>query len=1496
MTTAPLHSRLAAILILTWVGTLSQQAIGQISITEFLADNGDSLVDEDGDPSDWIEITNTGAAAIDLAGWHLSDDITSPTLWTFPQTSIAAGERLLVFASGKDRAVSGAELHTNFSLNSSGEYLALYEPGGTVVASEYNFPEQFEDIAFGVSSGIVTRTPVQPGSPSRYLVPTTVVPNWETAAFNDSVWPQGSNGIGYDEGIGYETFFLTDVGAAMIDTQSTCYARYQFEVSDPAAVQEIELLLRYDDGFVAYINGIAVASANAPAFLTWNSEATAINLDSDAVLQETFDLSSGLSALVTGTNVLAIQGMNAGSGSSDFLIESTLRITAPEPEAIGRIGYLTLPTPAADNGSTVDGFVADTKFSVNRGFHNSPINVAITSATPGAVIYYTTDGTIPTPINSTLYTAPVAISSTTTLRAIATLENYQSTNIDTQSYIFTADVIRQADMDPVVVNSPDYSTTIESDLSGNFPVISLVVNEAAFFGTSGIYSNPENSGRGAEVPVSMEFFDPASGEDFQVDAGIRIHGGNARSHPKKPLRLYFRSEYGPSRLRYPLYEDSPVDSFDQLLLRPGGHDSWSLAETFGRDQDGDIPPHGTLMRDQFLRKTENEMGLLSPHGRYTHVYINARYWGVYDLHERANAAMFESHLGGDEEDYDVLHHPTFVGEDYTVVDGDSGSYETARSIADGGVTSAEQFAELENYLDIDDYIDHLIVRMWSGDYDWCGPISRAGANVTVFGNKNWYAGRRSRGSKTTGFRFFTWDAEMSMGLHLLINLGLATDQRVVDFDLTTARDAGSPVEFYSALRGYAPFQLRFADRLQKHLFNDGMLTATANQNRWEQMRNELNSPIVAESARWGDEGTIASTAFTRNDHWLPEVEWLRDTFMSQRSDLLLSQFRSGGLYPNIEAPSFSQHGGQIASGTDLNITAPSGAIYATTDGSDPYVPGEVEVTTLIDESTTLEVLVPSTSNGGSGLGTTWRNLAPPSNAGSWFIGPGAVGYETDDGSYGPLINIDLQSLMSGINPTAFVRIPFELPADFDGADIDALNLLMKYDDGFLAWINGTLVTSSNAPFTPLWNSPSVGNNPDTQAILFENFDISNSIARLNPGSNMLAIQVVNNTTASSDLLCQPKLTFSTVVSESGPSPTAFEVTGPLNLSESTEVRARSFDTASGEWSALNSAEFLVGELASAANLVVSEFNYHPRDPEGAAELAVASSDTDFEFIELQNIGLNPIDLAGVSFGQGIDFEFGLDTPNRTVAPGAFVLLVENASAFEARYGAAAAALIAGEFDSDSKLSNNGESITINAADGSVIRSFRYEDSAPWPEAADGNGFSLVLNSPESAPDHAVAANWRASGTADGTPGEAEAVSLYDDWREEFFNPAFPAFLLISAPGADPDGDGHQNIMEYALGTNPSDATDIPHLQVSISQDAGSDWLTVQYAQRNPQIDYDLVAEFSSDGKTWTPGALDNVGSPSIDAQGRAVVTKRSTSPLSAADTVLLRLRAEFTGQ
>ncbi len=127
-------------------------ALANPVISEFMASNSRTLADEDGTYSDWIEIHNPTAAALDLGGWYLTDNAGMLTKWKFPAVTVPAGGYLVVFASGKDRTVRPTALHTNFALSASGEYLALVQPDGVTVAHEFApaYPAQTADVSYGL--------------------------------------------------------------------------------------------------------------------------------------------------------------------------------------------------------------------------------------------------------------------------------------------------------------------------------------------------------------------------------------------------------------------------------------------------------------------------------------------------------------------------------------------------------------------------------------------------------------------------------------------------------------------------------------------------------------------------------------------------------------------------------------------------------------------------------------------------------------------------------------------------------------------------------------------------------------------------------------------------------------------------------------------------------------------------------------------------------------------------------------------------------------------------------------------------------------------------------------------------------------------------------------------------------------------------------------------------------------------------------------------------
>ncbi|MBN1672635.1 MAG: lamin tail domain-containing protein [Kiritimatiellae bacterium] len=320
-----------------------------VIINEFLAENEAGLADEDGEHSDWIELRNVSTGTVNLAGWQLRD---SSARWTFPATNLAAGAYLIVFASGKDRATTGSELHTDFKLRSEGEYLALVDPEGVVESKFAPYPQQGPDISYGAGTGVAASNLLAAGAACKWHVPMddSLGTSWLEPSFSDAGWQSGTTGVGYEQGTGYEGLIGSDVGSAMYGICGSVYVRVRFTVQDPYELEVLTLKLKYDDGFVVWLNGEEVARANAagtpPA---WNALATAGHSDEEAVVFQYFDLTADRELLAAGENVLAVQALNDSTTSSDLLM-------LPELDAAGGTAYtaeyryFNQPTPGSVNG------------------------------------------------------------------------------------------------------------------------------------------------------------------------------------------------------------------------------------------------------------------------------------------------------------------------------------------------------------------------------------------------------------------------------------------------------------------------------------------------------------------------------------------------------------------------------------------------------------------------------------------------------------------------------------------------------------------------------------------------------------------------------------------------------------------------------------------------------------------------------------------------------------------------------------------------------------------------------------------------------------------------------------------------------------------------------------------------------------------------------------------------------------------------------------------
>ena len=1109
-------------------------------------------------------------------------------------------------------------------------------------------------------------------------------------------------------------------------------------------------------------------------------------------------------------------------------------------------GFFDPPTPREINGTALTGFVADTVFTKKRGFYEGFFVTGISTQTDDASIRYTLNGTKPTPETGIIYDGPFLIASSTIVRAMAYKEGMVPTNVDAQSYLFTGDIINQPEMNPEIANSPTYRNELREALK-ELPVVSLSFEQDSVFGRRGIYENPDDKGRGSEREIHFEYFDPANPDDsVHEPAGLRIHGGNSRQHPKKPLRIYFRDDYGDSRLEHEIFPGSPVKSFKSLLLRGGGHDAW-IFDSRWRE--------ASFVRNQFLHQLQREMGQPSPYGRHVNVFLNGQYWGLYELQEFPHEHYNADHHGGDPEDWDVVKH----GQE--VEAGSRSAWDALINLAENGINSSNDYAAIQEYLDLENFADAMIQRIWASDEDWLSPFFLDGRDISTFSDdKNWYVGRKSRNG-TTKFFFYNWDAEMSMGIPF-------SDLQTFENDFSRIRTAQSPGIIYDALRRYPEFQLFFADRLRKHCFFGGALTIGPLRENWSHYTDTVRSPVVAESARWGVQAWLEQdrfSPFTRDDEWLPAVSWVRDQFLPNRSAEILDQFRQVSLYPNTEAPLVLPYGANSATPIEvsMNTGTNNSTIYYTTDGSDPRLAGFTSTETLIGENSNVRVIIPDALIDNE-IGFRWRSVNPPSNLASWISGTNGVGYERSSrGNYLPFISTAVDEMWDK-NPSLYLRYQFEVPDLKTLESLSSLLLQMRYDDGFAAYLNGTLVSWSNYG-TSAWNSTASSPTSDDEAVVFENFDLTPQVSQLQVGTNVLAIHGQNTSPRSSDFLIEAALTSSNST-PSQISSSALSYSGPIELNTSRVIKARTL-TESGQWSALTESYFSIANAANAENLLVTEIHYHPADASTAEELAVSTNKDDYEFLELLNTSGNEIDLSDYQFTRGLTFTF---PQGSTIAPSARRIIVSNRQAFLARYGIENEAIILGEFNRDSNLSNGGETLELRDSKDNLVFSFQYNDKSPWPTAPDGLGPSLYLVS-ASTPSSQLgeAERWQASNVPNGTPGFETKLS-YTQWAKQTYgSPTTPG----SSPGDIANGTSDSNLVLYAQG---ADLTNKVVRQASFMTVNDELLATFTYQVRSNLSDVTITTEASDDLINWKRDTSIVTSNP--QANGVTYITVRAATP------------------
>lgn len=822
-------------------------------------------------------------------------------------------------------------------------------------------PGFYHKISFLILFCLTVFTPILRGqvdftyhSQYRYLKgkdASSITSSWSGPGYDASSWQEGPAPFRYGDGAGGTE--LTD----MAGSYTTLYLKTGFTATNAAQIKKITVTADYDDGFIIWINGIRALSVNAPATPAAGSVAPG---NHESGTGEITEIDAVPLNLADGLNTIAVQCFNVSLSSTDFYFDMALRA---EPDI-----------PGIADSSTVS-------FSIPSGFYSTPFDVLLSAGSEGDVIVYTLDGSNPvSSLTSFRVTSPATIrvdpASTSgrpatpafIIRASVSRDGFKPSFPLARTYIFSEKVKTQSwpggawpkndvngqviDLatDPRVSANPVYAPLFDSSLR-YIPSVSVITDIKNLFDpASGIYVNADGHGLNWEKECSVELFYPDGREGFNINAGLRIRGGYSRhdSYPKHAFRLFFREEYGAAKLKYPLFGNEGVDEFDKVDLR--------CEQNYGWNNGGS---QNSFVREIFSRDTQREMGQPYTRSRYCHLYLNGMYWGLYMTQERPEARFAESYFGDDSEDYDVVK-VNMENWQYNIeaTDGNLDSWQRLLNMCNDGFSTDANYNALEGkdpggnpyrggeiMVDIDNLIDYMLIIFFTGNID---------APTAVFmGNKkanNFYA-IDNRNDRSQGFVFFAHDSEHSLfsdaispGLGLYenrVNIGSRTDNLRME---VSGISSFHPQWLHYKLTSNPEYVARFQSRAYNHFRKGGVFTTDKALARINRRVRQVDLAVIAESARWGDAKRGTASPYTRNEHWMNEINKIRDVYLRYRPEIVISQLRDEGLWPKLEAPVFKVDGYTVDT-TFLKLENPSfvtienpgkaGVLVYTSDGIDP---------------------------------------------------------------------------------------------------------------------------------------------------------------------------------------------------------------------------------------------------------------------------------------------------------------------------------------------------------------------------------------------------------------------------------------------------------------------------------------------------------------------------------------------------------------------------------
>ncbi|MAJ90629.1 MAG: hypothetical protein CMF40_00370, partial [Legionellales bacterium] len=701
-----------------------------VQLNEIVSSNGSSLFDEDGDTPDWIELFNTTDQSIDLLGFGITDDPGDLSKWTFPTFHLEPNSFIVLFASDKDRK----------------EIIAQWD-------AKINWGDSW----------------------SYWVGSSSPISNWELPETDISFWPTGNSGFGYGD---------NDDNTEISQVVSV-FVKKDFEVDDPSIVLKALFHIDYDDGYIAYLNGVEFSRANlgsAGSNVDYNTTTTALHEAEiySGGFPERIPIDLNEFPILAGTNTLAVQVHNYSNTSSDlscipFLtlgyeieIENTIEpneliglppsflhtnfkisssgesiilsdpseiildsIAAGETEtdmSYGRIletevwALFDEPTPGASNStSTFIGSLAAPEFSIGSGFYDQNQLSLELSVPNESATIYFTLDGSIPSIHGLPYEYPIVINLNTVVRARAFLDQWVPSEIESKTYILEDDL---GEMElPAIFISTDNNSFFDED-TGMYVMGPNAEWQFPYFGA--------NFWEDWERPIHFEILE-VDGSGYNANAGAKIFGGWSRAFPQKSLSIFSRSYLGPSSFDYPLFPDSETSSYEAFVIRNSGND-WE----------------STVLRDGFTTSLAHDLDIDLQKYRPTILFINGEFWGIQNLREKVNEHFLSSKHSIAPEHIDLLDLEGI--NDENIVHGTNSDYKILLDyLNDQDMSEPIVQNALENWIDIESYMSYQAFQIFVDNRDWPGNNIKFWRDHRVGGKWRWIL-------YDTDFSFSIWDA------------------------------------------------------------------------------------------------------------------------------------------------------------------------------------------------------------------------------------------------------------------------------------------------------------------------------------------------------------------------------------------------------------------------------------------------------------------------------------------------------------------------------------------------------------------------------------------------------------------------------------------------------------------------------------------------------------------------------------------------------------------